>query len=128
LQSPLKENCIIGNVSFKNKQQTTSDIFILFCVFPLQAMQQIETSGNSAVRSLKWFFSEVEPGRENDYATYTAAQGAVFGFPTVTTITTFRDYFVSLNVNNPPAENPWLQDWYSRKYKCYFSAPTATYT
>ena len=55
---------------------------------------------------------------ETDYSAYTAAQGAIVTLASTTTINTFRAYYTNLDVNNPPAENPWLQDWYMNKYQC----------
>lgn len=85
----------------------------------MQAMQTIQGT-DTEVSKLKWLFSDLEQEQGRDYAVYTAAQGAIAVLPTTTTFSTFSSYFTSLNVNNPPSENPWLQDWFMRKYKCKF--------
>ena len=91
----------------------------LCVVQALQILQQ----GQAAIRNIKWMFSELD--LDVDYSTYTAAQGAILAMASTTTINDFKTFFTNLNINSPPAENPWLQDWYMNRYQC--KLPGANY-
>ena len=84
-------------------------------------MEDLQNAPNNqnSLRDVTWLFGQLE--LERDYSAYTAAQNSLLAMATVTEVADFRSYFTALNVNNPPAENPWLQDWYMSKYQCRFS-------
>ncbi|XP_076452891.1 uncharacterized protein LOC143288376 [Babylonia areolata] len=81
----------------------------------LQALQKV-----SGVQNMKWLFGQLE--LETDYSMYTAAQGAIVVRQSATTINDFKNYYTSLSLTNPSAENPWLRDWYMYKYQCRLDA------
>ncbi|KAK7087415.1 uncharacterized protein [Littorina saxatilis] len=93
----------------------------------LQALQSLQ--GQTAVRDIKWLFGQLDI--EGDFSAYTAAQGAIVAQPTSSVINGFKSYYTGLNVGSPPAENPWLQDWFMKKNRCRLSgvsyAPFNTY-
>ncbi|XP_069135753.1 LOW QUALITY PROTEIN: uncharacterized protein [Argopecten irradians] len=74
------------------------------------AMENVPNSGR-----MHWMFTDL-----NLMESYTSpvARGALLISPRTVTVTEFRDYFLSLDENNPPAENPWYQDWYMTMYNC----------
>ena len=105
---------------FQRHVESEPDLKGLPCV--VQALQTLQ-QGQAAIRNIKWMFSELD--LDVDYSTYTAAQGAILAMASTTTINDFKTFFTNLNINSPPAENPWLQDWYMNRYQC--KLPGANY-
>lgn len=79
-----------------------------------QAVDAIHNIGGSA-RNLQWMLNDLYLG--NNYASVTL-RGAVVVVPKVNQLTSFRDYFLGLDENNPPSENPWFSDWYMTHFNC----------
>ena len=46
------------------------------------------------------------------------SRGVIFALPKAREISEFENYFVSLPETSPPADNPWLSDWYMTLYDC----------
>ncbi|KAL3856574.1 hypothetical protein ACJMK2_011309 [Sinanodonta woodiana] len=66
--------------------------------------------------NLQWVLSSY---RTNSKPPQIYARGTIVVEPKFTYVTDFFDYFVNnLNENNPPPENPWLQDWYMTTFGC----------
>lgn len=83
----------------------------MFCCFPPQALQSV-----SNINNIKWVFGQLD--LQMDISSYIAGQGAIVGMSSSVTIDTFQDHFINLDPKNPPAQNPWFQDWYMNTFQC----------
>ncbi|KAL8562533.1 hypothetical protein ACOMHN_045798 [Nucella lapillus] len=124
--------CVSGSISvphlgvqadYRSKLQSLASYGTTAAVFygnPEDALNTMKAlQGISGVQNIKWLFGQLQ--LETDYSSYTAAQGAMVALATTTPIASFKTHYTTLNVNSPPAENPWLQDWYMNKYNCRLS-------
>ncbi|XP_033749036.1 uncharacterized protein LOC117333723 [Pecten maximus] len=94
----------------------TAGVFLGSAALSLKFFDALENVPNAG--QMQWMLTDM-----NLMESYTSpiARGAIFVGPKTVTVTEFRDYFLNLDENNPPSENPWYRDWYMTMYNCRLS-------
>lgn len=138
-QAAESEICVVGSVVVPHTPQLSTYIEALqqlssyntvgavyFGVSESMVLNAIEAIPSAA--DIQWILSYADLNG-NYLSKY--IRGTVFLQPRVSIVNEFIDYFTtSIDENNPPASNPWYQDWFMTMFQCKLSgvnyAPYAT--
>ncbi|OWF48090.1 uncharacterized protein LOC110453540 [Mizuhopecten yessoensis] len=103
----------LGGIS---NYDVSAGVFFGSADFSLKFFNALQGVANSG--QMQWMLTDMN--LMENYAS-TMARGAILVGRKTVAVTEFSDYFLGLDENNPPSENPWYKDWYMTTYNCRLS-------
>ncbi|XP_067683866.1 uncharacterized protein [Haliotis asinina] len=100
----------------------TKTVGVVYFGTPSVAYALLERSNAASyanMGNLQWVFTD-SISLTKQFGTNKYPRGIISIVPTSRYIVEFEDHWVRINENNPSAENPWFQEWYSEQYECSF--------